>query len=71
MKYMEIVGAIAIAVIVLVVILLVLFALPIAIISALFTPGRISFAIAFIIAKKAGWLKISWWWILLGLLIPF
>ena len=40
-------------------------------IASLFTFGTFAYMIAFIVCKKTGVLKISWWWILLGLIIPF
>lgn len=40
-------------------------------IAKLFTPGTFTFFVLFIIGKKANILKLSWWWILIGLLIPF
>jgi len=45
--------------------------LPIAIIASLFTPGKAVWVVLFVIAKKTDILRCSWWWILLGLLLPF
>jgi hypothetical protein len=52
-------------------ILFLVFGLPIIVIGSFLTPGRFTFAIAFIVLKKLKVLKCSWWWILIGLLIPF
>lgn len=70
-KDMEVLGTIAFLVIACIVIAFLVLALPIAIVGAIFSPCKIAWIIAFIVLKKTSILKISWWWILLGLLIPW
>jgi len=65
-------GGIAFLVIVVIIVLIILaFAVPAAILGMLFSPCKIAWFVIFIVAKKGGVLKCSWWWILLGLLIPW
>lgn len=54
-----------------IIIALIVFILLIVGIAKVFTFGTFCYMVAFIVLKMTGTVKISWWWILLGLLIPF
>jgi len=68
---MEILIGIFAVIVVIGLLLFLVFGLPLIVIGSLLTPGRFAFVVAFFIMKKMKILKCSWWWILLGLLIPF
>ena len=67
----EVFGTIGFIVLVAIMLLIVIFCLPAVILSWILSPGKAIWVVLFVLAKKLGWIKISWWWILLGILIPF